>query len=79
MSKKLKEVFTKVEVQDLIKRIIHQDSFGEVHYEAGKVQNEYGFNFNEDPDEEEPNEEDITDVEFEDEDPEVYVDDDLPY
>lgn len=38
-------LLTKDEVEKLISRIIHQDSFGDVHHEANKVAKEYNMNF----------------------------------
>lgn len=53
-----KETYTHKEVENLIKRIINQDSFGDIHHEAGKVQREYNMNFTQDFDDE-PDEEEI--------------------
>lgn len=39
------KLYEKKEVEALIKRIIHQDSFGDVHYEAGLVSKETDLNF----------------------------------
>lgn len=35
--------YSKEEVQELIKEIIHQDSFGDVHYKAQQVARREGF------------------------------------
>lgn len=43
--------FTKEQLEGLIKRIIHQDSYGDVHYEACKVAAEHGLDLSKDKDE----------------------------
>lgn len=38
-------VYTKEEVENIVKRIINQDSFGDVHHEAAKVAKELDMSF----------------------------------
>lgn len=38
-------MYNKKEVEAIVARIIHQDSFGDVHWEANKVASELGMDF----------------------------------
>ncbi|HEX5185273.1 MAG TPA: hypothetical protein VFV86_00145 [Nitrososphaeraceae archaeon] len=40
-----KFMFTKEQVEQIVSRIIHQNSFGDVHWEANKVSKEFGLDF----------------------------------
>ena len=37
-------MYSKEQIEEIIKRIIHKDSFGDVHKEANKVSQELGLN-----------------------------------